>query len=214
MRDKIITNKTTVAIRVVWLFHIAALIGITMGYQEWFVSKTTLNLSISLLLFIWVYPMDTAKKIGAFALFFTGGMFAEWLGVNYGVLFGTYSYGSNFGPKLDGVPYLIGIYWGILTFICATLATKITSNAPIKILLAAGLMVLLDFFMEHSAPIFDFWAFEGGAAPLENYTTWFTLAVIFQMILHFLKQEGNLKFSLHLYIAQLVFFGYFFLFFG
>ena len=139
-------------------------------------------------------------------------MFAEWLGVNYGLLFGTYSYGSNFGPKLDGVPYLIGIYWGILTFISATLATYITTKAPIKIVLAAGLMVLLDFFMEHSAPIFDFWTFEGGSAPFENYTTWFALAVIFQTILHFLKQKGNLKFSLHLYVAQLVFFGYFFLF--
>lgn len=214
MLNKIITNKTTVAIGVVWLFHIAALIGISMGYQEWFVSKTPLNLSISLILFIWVYPLDNAKKYLAFALFFAGGMFAEWLGVNYGVLFGTYNYGTNFGPKLDGVPYLIGVYWGILTFISATLATKVTSNAPLKIVLAAGLMVFLDFFMEHSAPVFDFWTFEGGTAPLENYTTWFSLAVVFQVILHFLKQEGNLIFSLHLYMAQLIFFGYFFLFLG
>jgi putative membrane protein len=214
MLDKIIKNKTTVAIGVVWLFHVAALIGISIGYQEWFVSKTTLNLSISLLLFFWVYPMDNIKKYVAFALFFVGGMFAEWLGVNYSILFGTYSYGSNFGPKLDGVPYFIGVYWGILTFISATLASHVFSKAPLKIILAAVLMVLLDFFMEHSAPIFDFWTFKGGSAPLENYTTWFAIAAIFQTVLHFLKQEGNLTFALHLYTAQLVFFGYFFLILG
>ncbi|MEJ1223867.1 carotenoid biosynthesis protein [Sediminicola sp. 1XM1-17] len=208
MRDKIIQNKVTVAIGIVWLFHITALIGISIGYQDWFVSKTSLNLFICLLLFFWVYPMDNLKKYAAFAIFFTGGMIAEWLGVNYGVLFGTYSYGNNFGPKLDGVPYLIGIYWGILTFISATLATYVASNALIKIILAAGLMVFLDFFMEHSAPIFDFWSFDGGSAPIENYTTWFAIAVIFQMILHFLRQEGNTRFSLHLYMAQLIFFGY------
>ncbi|MEB8347360.1 carotenoid biosynthesis protein [Flavobacteriaceae bacterium KMM 6898] len=214
MLDKIIIKKITVAIGVVWLFHIAALIGISIGYQAWFVSKTTLNLSISLLLFFWVYPMDTVKKYLAFVLFFVGGMFAEWLGVTYGVLFGTYSYGSNFGPKLDGVPYMIGIYWGILTFISGTLATLVTTNAPLKILLGAILMVLLDIFMEQSAANFNFWTFEGGMAPFENYTTWFSIALLFQIILHFLRQEGNTKFSLHLYSAQLVFFGYFFLFFG
>ena len=212
MLDKIFVNKTTVAIGIIWLFHTAALIGISLGHQTWFVSKTTLNLSICLLLFFWVYPMDNLQKYAAFTLFFAGGMFAEWLGVNYGVLFGTYSYGSNFGPKLDGVPFLIGIYWGILTFISATLATFISSKAVIKITIAAGLMVFLDFFMEHSAPIFDFWTFQGGSAPFENYTTWFAIAVFFQIILHFLKQEGNTRFSLHLYLAQLIFFGYFYLF--
>lgn len=212
MLEKIIKNKTSLAIGIVWLFHIAALIGVSLGFQDWFVSKTTLNLSICLLLFFWVFPMDNLKKYAAFSLFFAGGMFAEWLGVNYGVLFGTYSYGSNFGPKLDGVPYLIGVYWGILTFISATLASFITSNAPLKIILAAGLMVFLDFFMEHSAPIFDFWTFEGGSAPFENYTTWFSIAVIFQVILHFLRQEGSTRFSFHLYMAQLIFFGFFFLF--
>lgn len=146
-----------------------------------------------------------------FGLFCIGGMLAEWIGVHYGVLFGNYAYGSNFGPKLDGVPFLIGINWALLTFITASIATYLVTNKIAQIILAASLMVLLDFFMEHSAPRFDFWSFEGAIVPLKNYVTWFVVAVLFQTIIQFKKIKGDLTFSINLYVAQLVFFVYFFL---
>lgn len=209
MLEAISKNKVIIAIGIVWLFHISALIGIASGALEWFIQKTPLNLMISLLLFLFIYPINNIGKIIAFALFFCGGMFAEWLGVHYGILFGDYAYGNNLGPKLDGVPYLIGIYWALLTFITASILDYTQLKAIPKIILAATLMVLLDYFMEHNAPVFDFWRFEGGTAPLENYTTWFTLALAFQAVVRVLKIKGNKPFSMHLYLAQLVFFAFF-----
>lgn len=209
MLEAISKNKVIIAIGIVWLFHISALIGIASGALEWFIQKTPLNLMISLLLFLFIYPINSIGKILAFALFFFGGMFAEWLGVHYGILFGDYVYGNNLGPKLDGVPYLIGIYWALLTFITASILDYTQLKAIPKIILAAALMVLLDYFMEHNAPVFDFWRFEGGTAPLENYTTWFTLALVFQAVVRVLKIKGNKPFSTHLYLAQLVFFAFF-----
>ena len=109
--------KTTVAIFLIWLFHISAIIGISMGNHDWFVGKTPINLLLCLALFIWVFPIDSFRKWIAFVLFFSGGMLAEWLGVNFGLLFGDYAYGQNLGPKLDGVPFLIGVNWALLTFV-------------------------------------------------------------------------------------------------
>jgi putative membrane protein len=194
------------AIAIIWLFHITALLGIGIGYEDWFISKTPLNLLISSVLLCWVYPINNSKKIIAFGLFWIGGMLVEWIGVHYGLLFGEYAYGENFGPKLDGIPYLIGVTWALLTFITASIASYLVHNK-----VAATLMVLLDFFMEHSAPRFDFWNFEGGVVPLKNYVTWFAVAILFQGIIQLFNLKGDLKFSMNLYVAQLVFFIYFFI---
>ncbi len=203
-------NKVYIATGIVWLFHISALIGITLGHVDWFMEKTPLNLGLCLILFLFVYPIRTMKQTTGFLIFFSGGMFAEWLGVKYGLLFGTYEYGNNFGPKLDGVPYLIGTYWALLTFATASIVDYISKSVIVKIVVAALLMTLLDFFMEHSAPRFDFWRFEGDLAPLQNYITWFVLALLFQGILRYLKTTGDRFFSLNLYLAQLIFFVYFY----
>ncbi|MGB5818077.1 MAG: carotenoid biosynthesis protein [Saonia sp.] len=207
-------KKTSIAIALVWLFHISAIIGISLGYLEWFINKTPFNILLFSSLFLIIYPLDTFKKFIAFAIFFVGGMFAEWLGVNYGILFGAYTYGANLGPKLDGVPFLIGINWSVLTFITATIASHLVKKVWLKMICASILMVLLDYFMEHSAPLFDFWTFQGNIAPLENYVTWFIIALLFQILLHLFKIKGNKLFSVHLYLSQLVFFVYFFMYYS
>lgn len=213
MINFILKYKVWVAISIIWLFHISAMIGISYGSLSWFIEKTPLNLGLCLLLFLLIYPISNRKKILAFSLFFSGGMFAEWLGVNYGILFGDYEYGSNFGPKLDGVPYLIGTYWALLTFISASILDYTKIHTGLKIIGAAILMVFLDFFMEHNAPVFDFWTFEGGVAPLENYIAWFLVGLIFQFILRALQMKGNRLLSFHLYLAQFIFFLYFYFYF-
>ncbi|PRX53213.1 carotenoid biosynthesis protein [Flagellimonas meridianipacifica] len=201
-------HKTTIAVGIIWLFHISGIIGITLGFKDWFLTKTPLNLSICLLLFVLVFPINTLKKAGLFVSFFAMGMFAEWLGVEYGLLFGNYSYGENFGPKLDGVPWLIGCFWALLACITSAMVSNFQIPLWVKGVFAASLMVILDFFMEQNAPNFDFWEFEGHV-PLQNYVTWFVLALLMQLLLLTFRLEGNRTISFHLYFAQLIFFGYF-----
>lgn len=206
-------HSIQLSIAIVWLFHGSAIIGISLGYSDWFLEKTPLNLIVSLMLFLLVYPINNVKKVGVFILFFSLGMFAEWLGVNYQILFGTYTYGENFGPKLDGVPYLIGIYWSLLTFITAAILNYTKWHKFVKIICAALLMVLLDILMELSASYLDFWHFEGGMPHFENYATWFVLGALFQTILIKLKINGNQSFSLNLYLAQATFFVFVYVYF-
>lgn len=194
---------------IIWLFHLSAVIGISLGYKDWFLVKTPLNLLLSLGLFFWVFPLNQIRKVLLFVLFFVIGMLAEWLGVNFGILFGDYVYGANFGPKLDGVPWLIGCFWALLAFIAAEIVRPLAIASGLKMALASGLMVLLDFFMEQNAPNFDFWQFEGHV-PLKNYITWFVIGFLMQFLLWKFKISGNRSISIHLYAAQLLFFMYFF----
>lgn len=204
-------KKLNFAIFLIWLFHISGIIGIASGSQKWFIEKTPLNFLACTLLFVWIYPMQTLRKWMVFGLFFMMGMFAEWLGANHSILFGSYDYGNNLGPKFDGVPLFIGINWALLTFITAEVASKFLKNIWFKAFLGAGLMVFLDFLMEQSAPAFDFWSF-GEEVPLENYITWYLLALLFHFVFHKVKLSGNYAFSLNLFLVQVAFFGYFMLF--
>lgn len=204
-------KKIKFGVFLIWLFHISGLLGIYFGDQDWFIVKSPLNLSVSLIIFIWLYPINTIKKISVFGIFFLLGMFAEWLGVNFGVLFGNYSYGENLGFKLSGVPYLIGTYWALLTFITAEIAKKLVANRWAKITTGSLLMVFLDFLMEKNAPAFDFWQFIG-VIPLENYITWFLIGFLMHLIFEKSKLEGNSQLSIHLYCAQVIFFSFFYIF--
>ncbi|MEM7485344.1 MAG: carotenoid biosynthesis protein [Bacteroidota bacterium] len=205
------TYKLWIAIGLIWLFHISGIIGISIGYQDWFLTKTPLNLFVCLILFIWLFPINSKKKIAATLLFFFMGMFSEWLGVNYSSLFGEYAYGSNFGPKLDGVPFLIGCLWALLAFITASMVEIFKIPRWVKLVVSALLMVTLDFLMEQSAPSFDFWDFEGHI-PIKNYVTWFILGFIMHVIIWKYKMYGNTILSYNLYVAQFLFFGFFHLF--
>ncbi|NNK52972.1 MAG: hypothetical protein HKO97_00280, partial [Flavobacteriaceae bacterium] len=44
------------ALWVIWIFHISALIGISLGFEAWFVAKTPVNLIISSILLFLVFP--------------------------------------------------------------------------------------------------------------------------------------------------------------
>ncbi len=199
-------SKTTISIFLIWLVHLSGLIGTLAGAGGWFLPKTPLNLILTTALLIWVFPVDTRRKAGLMAGIFVMGMAVEWVGVHTGYLFGTYAYGGNLGPRLDGIPYLIGANWAILSFASGNASQ--TWDLPVwaRILIGAFIMVGLDYFIEGVAPIADFWAFEGGHPPLWNYICWFGLALLFQWAYQRSGIEGNRAFSLHLLCAVLVFF--------
>lgn len=200
------------SIFLVWLFHLSAIIGISIGFEEWFMPKTPLNLFIVFVLLLLSFSERPLKFWLGLVFFFTGGMLLEWVGVHYGFLFGTYEYGENLGPKLDGIPYFIGINWAVLTLTTGVIATALFEHTIVRALFGAALMVFLDLLLEYSAPVFDFWTFEGGLAPLQNYIAWFGFSLFFHFIYQSLKLKGDTKFAYHLYAVHLVFFGYFYVF--
>ncbi|MEM0941081.1 MAG: carotenoid biosynthesis protein [Bacteroidota bacterium] len=201
-----VRTKIKIAVGIVWLFHLSGIIGMILGYSDWFLPKTPINLIICILLLIIAGDLLSVQKTIITLVFFSCGMFVEWLGVTFSFPFGEYYYGNNLGPKVDGVPYLIGFNWSILVIITGCMASQIHTTLPIKIILGASLMVFLDLFIEPNAANFDFWYWVNDRIPLSNYVGWFIIAAGLHWIYQKYMKEINFQFCLNLYLAQLAFF--------
>ncbi len=214
MNEFILTEKSmnakALAIFVVWLFQVSAIIGISLGFQDWFITKTPFNLLLTAGLLMWYYPIENVRKLIPVAIIYLVSLLIEWVGVHFGFLFGTYAYGNNLGFKIDGVPLLIGVTWATLILSTAAIADRLVQPIYLKIIMGALLMVFMDYFIETSAPPFDFWVWAEGAAPLRNYIAWFGVSLFLHAFYHQRKVKGDFTFSCHIYAAQLVFFIYFY----
>lgn len=196
---------SSISILVIWVFHLSGLLGIKFGDSEWFISATPLNLIISLVLLL-MNSSDSNKTIMMACIAFIIGMFTEILGVNCGLIFGSYIYGEVLGPKFLGVPILIGYNWAMVLITTASISQKLTKNFYSRIFLGIALMLFLDLLMEQVAPILDFWTFDSGTAPLQNYLGWASVSFLLHYIYHKLKIQVNNNFSNHLYFLQILFF--------
>lgn len=207
-------HQQTVSIFIVWLFTSSAIIGMSIGHYDWFIIKTPLNLLVLFSLLIINFPINTLKKLGLVSLFFLCGFMAEWVGVHYGFLFGDYYYGGNLGFSVDGIPLLIGINWVILILTTAGIVQHHFQSLWLKVISGAILMVILDFFIEPLAPLFDFWYWTDGSASVHNFIGWFVVASLLHFVYVKATIKGSFVFSLHVYLAQLTFFVYFYFYHG
>ena len=205
-------NKITISILIIWLFNLSGILGILSSYSDWFLRLTPLNLMIYVVLIIWNLEHKSKKFLIAFSIPFFIGILTEYLGVNYGLLFGTYSYGENLGIKIWGVPLMICINWALLTIITADLSRVIHKNIIVRSFLGGLLMMILDLIIEVSAPRFDFWQFENNLIPLKNYVDWFIIGSIAHYLYHQIKIKTNKKVSIHIFVAIIIFFFIFLIF--
>jgi putative membrane protein len=131
--------------------------------------------------------VKTIVFMGVFAL---SGLVVEWIGVHTGWLFGDYAYGMNLGPKLIGVPYVIGLNWAMLVMCSASLVQGWKVHVVFKAIAAAGLMTFLDFLMEPVAIKSDFWHWNSPEIPIFNYVCWFLISFV---LLAFYFSFGEVK---------------------
>ena len=199
-------NKIFISIFIIWLFNISGIIGILSSYSSWFLGYTFLNLLIYVVLITWNIEHISKKFLVAFSIPFFIGFLTEYLGVNYGLLFGTYSYGDNLGIKIWGVPLMICVNWTLLTFITADLSRIIHKNIIVRSFLGGLLIMILDVIMEMSAPRFDYWQFENNTISLKNYIAWFIIGSVAHFFYNQLTLKPNMKLSIHIFVAITFFF--------
>ncbi|NBC57016.1 MAG: carotenoid biosynthesis protein [Bacteroidetes bacterium] len=190
-----------------WLMHISGFIGINLGYSDFFLPLSALNLWFIFSLLVFFYPIKKIKQVILFSSIAISGFVVEAVGVATGQIFGEYTYGNNLGLKLADVPIIIGVNWAILSFVTAEIADSIKLKSTyLKALISSGLMLFFDIFIEQSAPRFDFWAFELPSVPLQNYITWFVLAYIFSFEIQI--QSGHRNILSYLYCPSFIFYSF------
>jgi putative membrane protein len=200
-------SRSTLFICALYIIHFSALMGIYLGYIQWFLSKTWAILFLIFLVLWDGLPKKSIKISWPIPAVFFFCFMAEWLGVKFGFLFGDYSYGANLGMKLDDVPIIMGINWVILSLASRGIIQRFFKLPVMKILVSSVLMVSLDILIEPLAPQLDYWSFDTMVAPLSNYIGWLIYSILIQSLLELVQFKGHFKISLHILIIQLLFFG-------
>jgi len=202
-------NKKNISIFIIWLVHISGFLGMVFYDLDFFAGFTSINLSLMSIIVFTNIKLTNKNQIFSLLLIFLVGMLSEFIGVNYGLIFGEYTYGNNLGFKLFGVPLLIGLNWVILTVICANIASILIKNNSILLMIILGttLMLIMDFVMEPIAPKLDLWKFKNLVVPTSNYIGWLIISILTQTIYNIQFKDKEFKISLNLYTAIFIFFG-------
>jgi putative membrane protein len=201
-------KKEVILIATILIFYTVGIVGMSLPTErEYFASLSYLNLLLSFVLIILARKTQQKRFLGFLGFCFIIGFIAELIGVHTGLLFGTYSYGSNLGYKLFEVPLIIGLNWGILVVVSASVVNRIKVNTILKISFAALLMVVLDYLMEPVSNDLDFWYWKNDLIPVFNFICWYLISFFLQYFyFNFNKLvESNRVFN-SLYIVLFVFF--------
>ncbi|MGA1820444.1 MAG: carotenoid biosynthesis protein [Thermoplasmatota archaeon] len=126
---------------------------------------------------------------GSYAVTFT----IEAVGVWTGAVFGEYEYGATLGPGLFGVPLVIGFNWVIVIMGSTELARMYVRDRRIYPIMAGIIAVVFDIILEPVAMELDYWDWEGGVIPIQNYVAWFVIATLMSSTYTFVRKEGASK---------------------
>ena len=203
--------KIRLYIGLVWLSTLSGIFGIMSSASAIFLALTPLYLSLNFIIILFSLKDNPNRVILAISIPILLGFITEVLGVNFDLIYGSYTYGENLGLKVYGVPLVICLNWCLLTIVSSDVAKLTTQNKGVRIMIGALLMVILDFLIEISAPRFDFWVFKDGIVPLQNYLAWFIVASIAHWWYQSFKIETNSKISCHIITCLFVFFSVFLL---
>jgi bisanhydrobacterioruberin hydratase len=217
--------RRRIATAIALLFHVCGIVGILLDiYKDFFIGATAFNLLLMFVLLLWTQRSPGVHFFLFMAIVILAGIGVEIIGVNTGVLFGQYSYGTVLGYKWMGVPLLIGINWFIAIYCCGITihsflqrvirAAAVNSDTPAKTIKAlsvvvdgATLAVFFDWVMEPVAVKMGFWQWGGnGSIPSFNYVCWFGISLLLLTCFHFLQFKKSNKFAVHLLLIQVMFF--------
>ncbi|HTO23780.1 MAG TPA: carotenoid biosynthesis protein [Spirochaetia bacterium] len=109
---------------------------------------------------------------------FAVGFGLEAIGVATGLVFGPYSYGTVLGPKLLGVPLVIGLNWPLVILGAVTLAARVAGNPLAAALMAGALACGFDWVLEPFAVSAGYWTWLAGPIPVRNYVAWFLTSML------------------------------------
>ena len=174
--------------------------------RELFKFLVPLNLLMNVILLLIYHGKLDVRFAWKALLIYSAGFIVEIVGVNTGLVFGSYSYGPTLGPQLFHTPLIIGVNWLMLVYASLVITSRFIEQRYFRVLVAAVLMVVYDFALEPSAIDLDMWDW-GGAVPMQNYIAWLVISLV---LVWFADRSGLVnrenKIAAPLFFVQLGFF--------
>lgn len=202
-------TEEKIAIGVIGLFHFVGAIMLMFSKGGWYqLAKDLVPLNlIFTCLVAFKYQKSYSQSFFLFcAIAYSFGFLAEWVGVNYGWLFGRYSYGEVLGIKVANTPLLIGMNWVLLLYCAGNLMSLIPVHSFLKILGTILILLATDYFLEPVAMKNDFWTWLDGSIPVRNYMGWAAVSSVGSILLFQLKVELKNKVAAFTCLIQFFFF--------
>lgn len=176
-----------------------------------FVYLTGFHLLFCTVLLLFTHrPLPSTRIWIWLTLCYLVGWSAEYIGVHYKWLFGEYTYGDVLGPKLWAIPLIIGVNWILVVYgVCTTLNMFFsTLNRAVKLLVAAAILVALDYLIEPVAIKLDFWTWAVGDPPTQNFIGWLGVGLLQAGLFYLIVPYTENRLAPVLLLLQILFFGY------
>jgi putative membrane protein len=174
--------------------------------RDLFIALVPLNLLVNIALLFIYHGRIGRDFIWKALIIFLAGILVEVVGVNTGLIFGSYEYGPTLGPQIFHTPIMIGINWLMLVYASLVITSKFIEQRYFRVLIAAVMMVVYDFALEPAAIDMSMWDW-GGPVPMQNYVAWLVIAfilILFADHTRLINKEN--KIAAPLFFIQLGFF--------
>jgi bisanhydrobacterioruberin hydratase len=94
----------------------------------------------------------------------------------------------------------------MLVYCTKIIAERILGNQTVRLLFAPLLMVIYDLVLEQAAPLLEMWSWVGDKIPVQNYISWYLLALLFHWLLQKTKTEFSNQLAAPVFVIQFLFF--------
>mgnify|MGYP006278546729 CR=1 FL=1 len=200
-------NRVRYARWLIVIVYLVGWIGLSLPFtRPLFIDLTPLNLLFGGILLTLFHRDFRRNQFIGFLIVFVGGFLVELVGVQTGLVFGDYHYGSALGLRIGETPLLIGINWLMLIYMIYHFLQDWKISLLLKSFIGAFVMVAYDLLLEPVAPRLDFWYWLDGAIPLQNYLAWWVIAFIFFLVWNAMGIRYKNRIAETLLSMQLAFF--------
>lgn len=189
------------------LFYLVGFLGFLLPFtRNFFIRITPLALLLCIYLLAVYHKSYKKPAIISFIMIYMLGYLVEVTGVNTGLIFGDYFYGSALGLKIYGTPLIIGLNWLFLAYVSISIIAGFVKNEPWIIVTAPLVMVGYDYILEMVAPKMDMWFWQNHTVPVKNYVAWYVTGIGMVAILRIFKTETQNPLATLIFISQGLFF--------
>ncbi len=208
MKIKLLLDNPSITSVILGIIYLVGLIGLSITLtQSIFIRLTPITLLLTFLLLVIYHRSENLKRdLIIFIIIFLSGFLIEVIGVKTGDIFGNYRYGNALGLKFLETPLIIGLNWLMLCYVTTSIISRFRLNKVPVVILASLMMFIYDIILEQVAPQLDFWYWENGVVPVQNFVSWFFISVILNSLIQYFSVSTTNKLSISVYLIQFSFF--------